>query len=570
MNCKKCGAPLDSNSSFCGMCGTPIEPQVNETPEIFDIQEPLNQNTVIMDPIKNDEIIEPIQPTVEPMPQMTQPNPQIVEPVQPTLEPQMQQPTIEPQMQQPTLEPINMNNGSIPPIETPSFEPSQEEEKKHSKLPKILIILIILILLGAGAFYAYNFIFNKPDKVVKGLINKAYEKFESPLKQSKAIDLNNESVLVTTDISLNTNIAGFEDLNDIKLNLITGTDYANKKFELGASLIENNQNIIDLFMYILNKDAYMMLNDIYSSPIKLNTEDIDLEEILNNRISAEDTEYILKELKNIFIESLDMNDFKKSSDTITIDGKEVKVNKINYILDAEKQQKIVNNMIDNILKNEELLNRLAKISNEDVETIKQALMESKIESYDTEDNENIIFNIYTKGMTDEFVGLDIELPENSNIKIRKNSSDTTVSANISGVSIMLTIKEESKEKATIDMKINIAGEEITGTATIENNEIDEKNSESKTTLNITYQGETVELTFNMKQQIGANIAEIDTTNAKAMEEITEEEMNQIEQKLMEKLMNSKLYNLINGQMEQSLYGIEDNVYEEQYIENENI
>ena len=136
---------------------------------------------------------------------------------------------------------------------------------------------------------------------------------------------------------------------------------------------------------------------------------------------------------------------------------------------------------------------------------------------------------------------------------------------------MLTIKEESKEKATIDMKINVAGEEITGTATIENKEIDEKNSESKMIMSITYQEQTVGLTLNMKQQIGADIANVDITNAKAMEELTEEEMTQIEQIIMEKLMNSKLYNLINSQMQDTLGSMEDDYsYDYSELENENL
>ena len=594
MNCKKCGAPLDGSSKFCGVCGEPIETQT-ETPEIFNVQEPVNQNTVIIEPVQEqmtEPQVQPVEPvpTVEPV-QPVEPvstvKPNIVEPVQPvqpvpTVEPNIVEPvqpvpTVEPNIVEPvqpvepvsTVEPINMNNGVVPPIETPSFEPTEEyTEKKHSKLP---IILILLILLGVGAFCAYKFLFNKPDKVVKGLINKAYDKFESPLKETRKIEGAGESVLVTTDLSINTNIAGLEDLNNIKLNLITGTDYSNKKIEFGASLIEDNTNIIDLFMYILNKDAYMVLKDIYSNPIKINTEDIELEEILKNNISAEDAELVAKEFKNVLIESLDMNDFKKSTDTITLDDKDTKVNKISYILDDAKAKKLVNNIIDNTLKNDKLVNKLAEMINEDVDTFKQDLQDSKIESDDILNGNTIKFEIYTKGLTDEFVGIDIELPENSNIKARKNSDNTTISSNISGSSIILTIKEESKDKSTVDMKITVAGQEITGTATIENKEIDEKNSESKITMSISFQEQTVGLTLNMKQQIGANIADVDITNAKAMEEMTEEEMTMIEQKIMEKLMNSKLYNLIETQMQSTLGAMEEDYsYDYSDLENESL
>lgn len=534
MNCKKCGAPLDNNATFCGQCGTPVEPQIND--QMANQQSNMNQPTPDIF-----QTVEPIQPEVQPIP--------TVEPIQPEVQPI------------PTVEPVQPEVQSVPPvepmpsIETPSFDPisdNEETKKKHSALP---IILIVLVLLGIGAFLVYKFFFNKPDKVVKGLINNAYDKFETSLKK---YDVKDESVLVNADLTINTNIEGMEDLNGVKFNITSGMDYKNNKFEFGLSYLENDNKVLDALMYLLDKNAYLVLKDIYTNPIKINTEEIKFEEITTEATSVkpEDIEFLMKRFKDIFLDSLNMNDFKQSSATITLDGKDTKVKKVSYTLDDVKTRNLINNIIDNMSNDKEFMEKLASLSNTDVETLKEELKSSKVDS-NSENDETIKFDIYTKGVTDDFVGMDIELSNASNIKIRKNNENTTVEANMSGVLINLTIKEESEEKSTIDININVLGQEITGQIISEEKVIDPKTTESKVIFNMKYQEQEIGYTLNMKQQLGANIADIDISNAKATEELTEEELNLIEQKLMEKLAGSKLYNFINTQMEKTLDSIDE-------------
>ena len=430
MNCKKCGAPIENNSGFCGMCGTPVEPQMNAATDIFNMGAPVQPAEPAQPAAPVQPIIEPVQPMpevtpVQPVVEPVQPSqPEIIEPVQPVVEPIQPMPTLESEtIQQPNQLPImDMNNGGVPPVNTPAQPSSYDikpEKKKGSSLP---IILIILILLGVGGYFAYKYFFNKPDKVVKGLVNKAYDKFEMPLKKYND---KTDSVLVDAELSINTNIDGLEDLNGMKFNLTTGIDYKNSKVEVGLAYLENNTKILEGMMYVIDKNAYMVLKDIYPNPLKLNTEEINFEEIASETTTAtpEDIEYITKRLKDIFLESLNMNDFKQSSAKITLNGSETKVKKISYTLDEIKTQKLMNNMIDNILKDETLVNKLSAIYNTDSETLKELLEDSKVELSDSTSDETIEIAIYTKGITDDFAGMDIELPNGFKAKWNLENDD---------------------------------------------------------------------------------------------------------------------------------------------------
>ena len=494
MNCKKCGSPLNNDQTVCGVCGTPIEQETNNITSEPTPEEPTTVST---------------------------------------------QPETNNTQEESTVTETPIENSAPMAQESNASEQSVSIEKK--KKTPILLIIIILLLLGVGGFFGYNLLFKKSERIVKSVINNAYQKLESSF-DNNLLSKKADTALVTTEMQANTNIEGLEDLNNLKLKVTTGIDYNKKNAEFGATLIEGNTELLEGILYFLNNNMYIILKDIYEKPISINSEGTSTEGLFNSATSQEDLKFIIKEYKEILINSLDMNDFKQSSDTITIKGKEVKVTKTSYVLDKEKSKKLSDNIIDNTLKNEKLLERIAKLTEVKVDDLKEMLKASK--GQNSTDDGTTTFNIYTKGIKDEFVGLDLELPENSNIKIRKEDNNTIISSNLSGMSSVFTIKEESKNKYTIDIKINVLSEEVTGTIAVENKPIDTKKSTSTIVANLTYQKQTIKMTFNITQQLDAKIADINTKNAKKIEDISEEEMNQITQKIMEKLQNSKIYKSI--------------------------
>ena len=578
MNCKKCGAPLENNSKFCGVCGSIQEPNIQQTdviqqPEMIqpvpNMVQPEQPGIVqpapnmvqpeqpgIVQPVPN--MVQPEQPgMVQPVPNMVQPEqpgivqpvPNIVQPEQPEIiqpVPNMVQPE-QPGMVQPvpTVEPINMSNDMLPPIGTTPQDEEPQEKKKHSVLPAILIILILLVV---AAFCIYKFLFNKPDKIVKGLINTAYDKFENIIVDTQKYDFENEPIIVNGDLTLDTNIEGLENLKDIKLEYKTGIDSKNKKIEVGGLIKEDNEELLNAAMYLLDNNAYLSLKDIYPSLIKINDTEMNFNfyDLIEKNYTQEDIKFIVKSYKDILIESLDMNDFKASNDKIEIDGKEIKVSKLTYDLNQKNLKKLSDKIIEKTLENEELMSKLTKVTGTSVEQLKSELEESKNEPESESYVLQFTINIYTKPITNEFVGMDILNDSIGNVEIRNSKDKITMNLKSNETSAIYTIKTNGKESITIEYKGMIDDEESTSTMTITSKEIDSKNAEGTLKINVNKGNKTFNISSNYKITAGESFADIDTTNSKFINELTPEEQSQIYLDIMTKLQNSKLYNMINS------------------------
>ncbi len=577
MNCNKCGALLENNSTFCKNCGTPVTPQPIEGPiqatqpvgpqpiEAGPIPaaQPVGQQPIEAGPIPVAQPVTPQPIEAGPIPAAQPVGPQPIEagpipvaqsvtpqpieaetivvdqPVQPT-----QQPIPNPQLEQ--LNYIKQNEVNPMGLELPSFEPIKENEtkrKKHSILP---IILILLIILGIGGFIAYKYFFTPSNKVVIGIINGTYDKLENVIDKSQAIDFENNSITVIGDLVLDTNIEGLEDLKNIKFNYKSGIDYKNKKMEFGGSISENNVNLINVIMYMLDNNAYISFIDDYDGLLKIDTTEKNLDELMaieKTKFTKEDIKFILESYKNILIESLDMNDFKKSQANIIVDGQETNVSKYTYDLNNENIEKLSSKIIDKSLQNQELLATLAKISEKTVEEIKSELEQSKF----TPETKalNFTINFYTKGVTNDFVGVDILNETIGNVEVRINKNSTIIDLKNNNETLATyIIKSNSKEDITIEFES--FQEKKSGSINLTSKEIDSNNYEGTIKFNYNFNGQTFTASSNYTMKIGNEIANIDVTGAKPMEELTEEEQAALYEKIMPRIENSKLYSFINS------------------------
>ncbi len=494
MVCKNCGAQLDEGSKFCGICGTKVED--NEQVQVNDVAS-FETEVVDNSSLNPVEIVDSSVNEVEKTPDM---------------------------------------GTGVSPIEASMN--SSEKPKKSFVGPIIGIIAVLLIV---GGIYCY---FNNKKRAVKNIINNVYDKFESLSIENDINEIKDKSVLVSGDFSITTNIPELMDLSGEKLNYTFGIDYPNKKMEMGASLEENGLKIIDAAMYIVNNSAYVSLKDDFDKLIKVDVEGIEdiFNSTSNSNLSEADIKYLVKSYKDILIDSIDSSDLVKSTATITLDGKDTKVTKLTYDMTSQRAAKLVNNIIDGTLKDSRLLEILSSLSGSSVDELKDELKSSKITDTSDLGSGSVTFDIYTKGFNNTFVGMDIQ----GIIQIRKNSDNVTIEAGVGTEKISLVIKKLDDNSCIIELNSNVGGEVIKGSLSISSKEISSNNYQGTIILNIAV-GETyLNMTSNFTEVYGADVASIDVSGAVDVNSLTMEDQNRISESLGNKLMNSKLYKLVES------------------------
>ncbi len=164
MFCKKCGAQLADNVSFCQNCGEPTGSPAEPVQPVAEV------------PVQS---VAPVQPETEASAQPVEP----VQPVQPEAEASGQpvepvQPTAEAPAQQADVNPAMIPGG-------------KKEKKKHTKAIIIAVCVVVVCILAAVVgFFAYKAYQNKPENKFKRTV-KEFEKQLEAENYSKAKELIN-------------------------------------------------------------------------------------------------------------------------------------------------------------------------------------------------------------------------------------------------------------------------------------------------------------------------------------------------------------------------------------------
>lgn len=420
-------------------------------------------------------------------------------------------------------------------------EPTVKRKTKKKKIISIVLIFLVILAVLGGSVYYY---FSKPSTVVTNMINKAYDEFSSMLKNSKDFDVEKDSMLMTGDLVIDTNIDGLEDLKNEKFGYTFGLDYADKKIEAGVSLEEEKTKIFDLLFYFIENNAYISLKEDYDKIIKLEDNDFDSNDVFNiqtSNISTKDMDYIAKEFKDILIDSIEMDKLKKTSDKIKIDGKVQNVSKITYRLNKENTENFMSSFIDNTLANKKLLEKLSEISNTDVEDIKDSLKDAKNEDY----GDLGTLSIYTKGITNEVVKMEL-ISDDVKFGFTINKDTTQVYVKNDENSITFEVKEYNDEKVSIDYKFDIEGVKITGKLTATSKEIKDESFEGSFSFSVSYANYDLKMTSNYTLKTNAKVADINTKDAISSDDINVEEMEKVYSDIMSRLQSSNLYDIIEN------------------------
>ena len=293
---------------------------------------------------------------------------------------------------------------------TTAFEPLKSRLSIGKIFAKIFIFLVIIAALGALVYFILfplydKYFLNTPKKIFETTIDNINTMISNNLITQED---NFDSYYQDFSLNIDSNIDGLKEISDYTLNINTGIDFNKNILKAGLYINKDSQKL-GLDTYYKDKDSYIK----YSTSDKYfylgeDEEDISTDEIKELisiiKFLGKDIGYIVSKETEIIKSLLDEEKLSKEKDVITIDDKNIDVTRNTFKLNSKDAEALINQYYNSILKDDTILNYMAKINNMSKVDYKGYLNNQAIE---LDDDFSASFNIYTiKG--NEVVGLDYE------------------------------------------------------------------------------------------------------------------------------------------------------------------
>lgn len=480
MLCRKCSAILEPEDKFCHICGEVVnslqENIVDAEPEIIDIESTMNIG----------------QPIIGEVPQSTinsivEEKPQLVDEYQ------------------------EQNNCSqLPPqVNTVNNEYVYEnKETKKSNIKWLLPIIIIVLLVGIIGFIFY--ISRSPKVLFNSFINKAYKELNNNIVN----DINS----ISGTISLQPNISTkdetneiFEILNNVYINAEYEIDYEKKEALVKLDTQYEKEDLLDLDVYFEDEKGYVLIKDVYDKYLSTDVDGFD--DMFEKVEFTDDHRIVIEEAKKSITKSLKSEYFEKETTEIKVGGETISVAKNSLVIDRETAKQLEIDVLTYLKDNDKFVSSLSNVEKESenyiIDSIDDRLKE--LEDKDISGDDEIIISIYTKGLMNEIVKLEVEM-------------------DVEESEISLSLTEESKN----NYSINIISGEITYIGSVKILDNNSDNSTVQFSLTEKESGSTIGFSVGMSVKYNTELTNVDISDSQSADSLTEEESNEIMVKLMER------------------------------------
>lgn len=394
-----------------------------------------------------------------------------------------------------------------------------KEDKDVLKLEKsfnlgfVFLILFIFVVIG-GFYYCYLNFFNNPEYIIKKSV-------KNVLANNKVATIDLEKIIrlhgnIDFDFrATNLEEKGLEALNDIDILYNVDADIKNEILNLNLESKYKDNKLIDAKLYNNKNNIYFYLKDVYDKYIKV-TKDSVVED-LNNKtnspdINKKDLEKILNGLLNVLSNTFTEEDFNRETEEISYNDKKRELYKNSIIYNKDNFKRINESFVKNLKEDSELVLNLQKIYGEkELEKYLNNLLTMKdIKNFSCE------LAIYTEGYSNKFVKLLLKIQDDDDYMIIEVNKE-----NILTLSLMFD---------KTDLKIDI-----------------EKNNENNYIINfnsVLENGLYGNVRINAICENIDSIEKIDDKNIVSLDDLENEELNKIKEKLNEnKIINELISDL---------------------------
>lgn len=404
-------------------------------------------------------------------------------------------------------------------------EETKVKTKNNKRLLVIITAIILLLAIICGGIYYYK-TYLEARSTFKRAIDSSIKAYQEGIEkdQYKTVDAKigaNLQLELEDNSDENAKIVDFINALDVELNL--QMDRENKKLVAKLDSKYENDNLLNADMYVdvENKKLYMYLKDIFDKYLENDIEDEideDVIELFNKTYTDENKEnlkkaskIIGKELKNI----IKKENCSRNKEEITINNEKENVNKNTISITYAQLLNEFETIGTNLKNNKEFISCFEKQDEVD-EYLDNLIEDIKTEKEYSYDNVNIEISIYTTGILQKFVKLDMQVQEDEQtVKMEINKKDEQnyeyIYTNTYGEMIKLDIKKLQDNKYSGVIEANISNVD-------------------KIIINL-------DISFKLNEEID----KIDTTNVINVKDITEEDANTI----IENFKKTKLYETVN-------------------------
>lgn len=385
------------------------------------------------------------------------------------------------------------------------------------------VVIIALVLVYFLVFAKPQFIFNSAIDKLFAIETKDVKSVKSDLEMKVSLEAKNPGIQSGGN-GIKTVQEQLDQLEKFALKIGAQVDLEEKEEIVSLGLKYDNQSVIDVQGYY-NEDAmYIYLEELFDKYIKVELEEEQKQAIKTvfETTSDDQLQNSKKAVKAVRDELKaqikEQGEFEKEKVEIEIGDKEEKVTKSTLILSQKELIKVISSMCSNLAKDDEFLEAFDR---ETKKVVKEQLKElsEELEDVDTNSKNILEISIYTKGLLNKFIGIDIQM----------KSEDETGT---------ITILKEDKDMYTFNVQLKSEGQKtdlMSGKIEVEKNKNSKNEQIGKTiiTVEMPEMGE-MKLEIDYSFIYNQGIDKVDTRNSINATELTEEDGQKILEKLSER------------------------------------
>lgn len=390
---------------------------------------------------------------------------------------------------------IQPNNVGIP----QSKATSPISRKKMNKTTWIIVGIVLVIVLVIGVLMMLK---KSPKQIFESSIDQVYRTINDSLVKKVTSEKGSYSLKMKVEPKDATAKSMLDIINKISLSGNYEIDYDNMIMNMGIRTKYDNDTLLNLDFYTSKNKGYLYLPGLYDKYIMLDMTNSSKEETLDKEqlsiVLEEGTKALKKSFKKEYFNSMDT--------TISVNGKETKVKQNVLELDTKRIYEMQKVVLTELKKNDKFLTSMSKLSKKTKDELKEIMDEMSQEELPEEtSNEKVNFVIYTKGISNKVVAVQMEtITDNETVTVDFQKENDTYYFQVMN-------HKETTLKGSLAMKED-------GNAMLD-----------VSVINIA----DIKLDFTHQKEENVKVTEKEVSNAISQNQLTEAESAKIQQELFQ-------------------------------------